>query len=353
MTFDAIENNPELAYLKQALLLLPNAKPCNTYSEFAILRCPLCGDSSHRESAHFYIGVKEYDGVLKPGYDCKFCSQSGMLNIDICHKIGLYDLRVEEYLKSLNIKKMIRTFSQDADTTSIQYKYPRATKEYQEKIDYFKKRTGIDLYDFENVKKYRIVLDFKKFLDMNNIKEPAASMNTIEMVTQEGIGFVSYDKTSISFRNLHPSEERGIPRFNIIHLYQNIKRPYFYMPPLSVDLLSPIPKIVVTESTFNAINIQNYFYKDNVDCVIASASRKGIKRLIKNLICLTGFVSGIIEIYADNDKTFSEEFFAEQLDEFAVIYDTRIILRTDEGEKDFGSLPTAEDGFYHFNTIRV
>ena len=188
---------------------------------------------------------------------------------------------------------------------------------------------------------------------MNNIKEPAASMNTIEMVTQEGVGFVSYDKTSISFRNLHPSEERGIPRFNIIHLYQNIKRPYFYMPPLSVDLLSPIPKIVVTESTFNAINIQNYFYKDNVDCVIASASRKGIKRLIKNLICLTGFVSGIIEIYADNDKTFSEEFFAEQLDEFAAIYDTRIILRTDEGEKDFGSLPTAEDGFYHFNTIRV
>ena len=345
---------PAIDRLHQLLQLVPKSKPVNTPTELRVCRCCVCGDSSHQDSAHMYIGVKEINGKQTIVYDCKLCSSSGMLTPTLLRKLGIYDLTVEEYIKSTTRSGHVKTFSEDDDTTKLVYKYPAATKAEQAKVEYMKGRLGIDFSDYENIKKYRIVLNFSKFLKMNNITEPRINKDLIPLLDKEGCGFVSNDKTSISFRNLHYKEDEkefGLDRFTIVHLYQNIKRPYFYTPPMAIDLLTPYPVIAVTESSFNCINIQNYFYgQDNASVVLGSASRKGCARTIQNLINLTGFVNGKLNVFCDNDKTFNVEYFEKILEPFQDTFDITLYL-SEEG-KDFGELP--ENGMtYRFKTIKI
>ncbi len=342
-------DNPVIERLQQKLMLLPSAKSVSTQTELAAVRCPLCGDSLNANSAHFYIGVKEIDGKQFICYDCKKCSSSGILTTNILNRLGIVDLEIDEYLKSLRNKNYIRTFTQEDDLSNIQYRYPKPTKEDKLKLDYLKKRLGIDFTNYENVVKYKIIVNFSKFLSMNKIQNPQMNLNLLPKLDYQAVGFVSSDKCSVSFRNIKP-EEVGLDRFNIIHLYQNVRHPYSYMPPVAVDLLSPSPRIVISESSFNIINIKNYFYgEDDVDTIYASASRKGCTRLIMNLIEKTGFTSGSIEIYADNEKSFDIAYFYKILDQFMDTFNIKIILNT-EG-KDFGEQP--ENGLYHFKTIRI
>ena len=346
-------NNPILERLQQELLLLPSAKSVSTPTELASVRCPLCGDSSHKLSSHFYIGVKDINGKKTIVYDCKLCSASGVMTPTLLRRLGINDLTVEEYIKGTINKGNVKTFSQEDDTSSLIYKYPMPTNKEKRKVDYISNRLGIDFNDFENIKKYRVVLNLSKFLKMNNISEPRVSEQLIPLIDEEGCGFVSADKTSISFRNLKFDENggSGLDRFNIIHLYQNIKRPYFYTPPMAIDLLTTMPEISVSESAFNIINVQNYFYgQDNPNVVLGSSSRKGCARTIHNLINMTGFVGGKLNIFCDNDKTFDVNYFEKILDPFQSTFD--ITLYLNEESKDFGELPKNGEN-YNYRTIKI
>ena len=347
-------NEPAINRLNQLLQLVPKSKLVNTPTELRACRCCICGDSVHQDSAHMYIGVKEIDHKQLIVYDCKLCSSSGLVTPTILRKLGIHDIQVEEYIKATTNFGHVKTFSQEDDTSSIQYKYPIPTKAEQHKVEYMKKRLGIDFSNIENIKRYRIVLNFSKFLKMNKIENPRVNPDLIPLLDSYGCGFVSSDKTSISFRNLKYKEDEnewGLDRFSIIHLYQNIKRPFFYTPPMAIQLLTPYPVIAVTESSFNCINIQNYFYgQDNPSVVLGSASRKGCARTIQNLINMTGFVGGKLNVFCDNDKTFSVEYFEKILDQFQETFDITLYL-SEEG-KDFGELP--KDGVaYKFKTIKI
>lgn len=345
-------NNPILERLQQELLLLPKSKSISTPTELAVVKCPICGDSTHK-NVHMYIGAKEINGKQAIVYDCKLCSSSGMVTPTLLRRLGIHDLAIEEYIKSTINTGNVKTFSQEDDTSSLIYKYPTPTTKEKRKVEYISNRLGIDFNDFENIKKYRAVLNLSKFLKMNNINEPRVSEQLIPLLDEEGCGFVSADKTSISFRNLsfEDKENKGLDRFNIIHLYQNIKRPYFYTPPMAIDLLTNIPEIVVSESAFNIINIQNYFYgQDNPNVVLGSSSRKGCARTINNLINMTGFVGGKLNIFCDNDKTFSLDYFEKILDPFQSTFD--ITLYLNEDGKDFGELPKNGES-YNFKTIKI
>ena len=340
----------EIERLQQLLLLLPNSKQVSTQSELAVVRCPLCGDSSHANSAHMYIGVKEIDDKQFIVYDCKICSSSGLMNGNILRRLGITDLRIEEYLKSLRNKNYIKTFSNEDDLSDISYRYPKPSKEDKFKVEYMNNRLQMDFGDYENIKKYRIIYNLSKFLEMNKITSPVVSKDLISKIDEQGVAFVSADKSVISVRNIK-YKEYGIERFNIIHLYQNVRHPFYYMPPCNVDILSPLPHIVVSESSFNIINIQNYFYgADNIDAIFASASRKGCARVIENLISKSGFTGGKLEVYADNEKSFDIGYYKRILEPYMGTFDISIILNT-QG-KDFGEAPKPGESF-QFKTIKI
>lgn len=351
--------DPHIIDLQQKLLLLESSKPVSTMTELCAVRCPLCGDSLNLRSSHFYIGVKEIDGKDVVVYDCKKCGQSGLVTPSLLHKLGVIDVSIDEYLKSSYKTKAIRTFANVKDTSKIQYKYPKPTANDKEKINYLTERLGIDFSDYENIIKYKVVIDFGKFLQINGIKEPQCNTDKIPLLSQYGIGFIGEDKTVISIRSMDKNMTGS--RFNIIHLYPKIRRPFMYIPPCNVDLLTPFPKICIAESNFNITVVKNYFYGDDTTNIIfGSSSRKSCYHALKRLIALTGFVHGKIEIYADNDSPngyndqayFNKmlEYFDNLLEPLKSTFDISIIVNT-KG-KDMGEMPKEGERF-EYKTFHI
>lgn len=341
--------SPDIERLQQTLLNLPHSKPVNTTQELCCIRCVICGDSIHENSAHCYIGLKDIGGRQLVCYDCKLCSSSGLVTPSFLKRINVYDPNLDEFLKRQINTGYVKTFTNEEDLSKITYRYPKAAKEDKEKVEYITNRTGIDFSDYENIKKYRIVLNFTKFCSMNKLNDVACSKKIIPALDEQGVGFISTDKTSISIRNIH-NNDVGLERFNIIRLYNPIRRPFRYMPPCAVDLMTPVPQIVVAEGTFDIINAQQYIIgTDNTNSIFTSASRKGMARAVMDMITRSGFVGGKILCICDNDKSFDVTYFEETLANYQSTFDIRLILNT-EG-KDFGERPPS--GGFKFKTIRL
>jgi predicted nucleic-acid-binding Zn-ribbon protein len=357
--------DPAILELKQRLLLLENSKPVSTQSELAAVRCPLCGDSDNIRSAHFYIGVKEYNNENYIVYDCKKCGRQGFVTPSLLHRLNIVDLFIETYIKSTMKNKHVNSFGEiDTDSRS-NFIFPKITKIDSNKIDYLSDRLQLDFSSNEMIQKYKIVLNFGSFLRLNNINNPAVSIDKIPSISEYGIGFLSEDKKSISIRNMDPGGSYQ-NRFNIIHLFQGTRRPFMYIPPCNVDVLTPYPRIVLSESSFNIICCKNYFYlEDDTSIIYASSSRKRYSGPIIRLIQLSGFTHGQIDIFADNindnkenkdsitrkeDEDIDIEWYRTHLNKFIDNYDITIYLNTDE--KDFGNMPKPGEKF-NYKTIKL
>jgi predicted RNA-binding Zn-ribbon protein involved in translation (DUF1610 family) len=334
--------------LKQRLLLLENSKPISTQSELAAVRCPLCGDSDNLRSAHLYIGTKEYNEKIAVVYDCKKCGRHGFVTPSLLRKLGIVDIFIDTYLKSIT-KGSVRHFGAEDDLSKSNFLFPKITKADSDKVKYLSDRLQLDFSDNEMIKKYKIILNFETFLRINNIKDPAVSPDKIQAIGNGGIGFLSEDKKSVSIRNMNPGVNyQG--RFNIIHLFQGVRHPFMYIPPCNVDILTPFPRIVVSESSFNIICCKNYFFPDDTSTIYASSSRKIYNRPIIRLIQLSGFVSGQIDIFADNDSDFNIDWYKDHLSKFLDNYEITVYLNTNE--KDFGKMPKDGQAF-NYKTFRL
>jgi hypothetical protein len=341
--------------LKQRLLLLENSKPVSTQSELAAVRCPICGDSDNIRSAHFYIGVREYNGQNCIVYDCKKCGKQGFVTPALLHKLNIVDIFIETYIKSTMKGRRLNTFGEYDNLTHTQLLFPKITKGDKEKLNYLSNRLQLDFSNDEMIQKYKIILNFETFLKINNIQNPAVAQEKIPIIGRQGIGFLSEDKKSVSIRNM--DTVGGYQnRFNIIHLFQGMRRPFMYIPPCIVDVLTPYPRIIVSESSFNIICVKNYFYlDDDTSGIFASASRKSYTKPIMRLIQLSGFVHGQIDIFADNDATdndeeFDIEWYRDHLNKFIDNYDITVYLNTDEN--DFGNMPRPGEKF-NYKTFKL
>ena len=331
--------NPLIEELRQQLLMVDGAYPVATQSELARIRCPYCGDSKNLRSAHFYIGVKEQQ---IPVFDCKKCGFNGMVTASVLRRINIIDIQLEEYLKTLQRdKQSVRTI--DA-IQHITYQFPPIKKADKPKLDYLTSRLGMT-FTQELIEKYKIVLDFNEFLTLNKITQPQVSNDNRLLFSQYGVGFLSENKTSIQFRSIDVMKTNN-ERFLIAHLYPNKRMPYMYIPPCSVDIMNENPHIIVSESAFNIINIQNYFYADDsVNAIFGSSSRKYCVRAIKKLIQMSGYINGTIDIFADRDKDFDLEFYRTMMKDFIGNFEINIYLNTDPMMKDFGQMPPNNEPF--------
>jgi transcription elongation factor Elf1 len=335
--------------LKQRLLLLENSKPVSTQSELAAVRCPLCGDSENLKSAHLYIGVKEYDKKIAIVYDCKKCGRQGFVTPNLLRKLNIHDIFIETYLKSIS-KGTVRHYGADEDLSKIHYIFPKITKGDTKKIAYLSDRLQLDFSSNDMIQKYKIILNLYSFLKLNNIQNPAVSQDKIPLLSEHGIGFLSEDKKSVSIRNM-VQDASFQSRFNIIHLFQGMRRPFIYIPPCDVDVLTPYPRMVVSESSFNIICCKNYFYPDDDTSIIyVSSSRKSFNRPILRLIQLSGFVHGQIDIFADNDPDFNIDWYRDHLKKYIDCYEITVYLNNEE--KDFGEMPREGEKF-NYKSLRL
>lgn len=333
--------------LQQQLLLLENSYPVSTQTELARVRCPFCGDSDNLKSAHFYIGVKNINGKDVPVYDCKKCGQSGIFSYKVMNKLGIYNIEFEIYLKKISRSVLAtKNFSSFDELSARKYQYifPKTSEKDIWKLRYLYERLGIDFSNHENICKYKIIINLNDFIYANRLADVPINAFKREILSECGIGFLSEDKKSISIRNCMRDKYPDF-NFNIVRLYKNEqnKRPFTYIPPCAVNILSDEPRIVVCESCFDIINIKNYFYPDSTNAIFSSANRRNYITCIIRLMSITGFVNGVIDIYADNDKNLNIRELQLTLSKFMSTFSINVFINNES--KDFGVIPKEGDKF--------
>jgi len=328
---------------------LPNARATSTGSEVAV-RCPFCGDSVKSSRPHLYIGTKNKYDILF--YHCKLCPASGVVTAETLRRIGINDIESLEFIKRLNLlQKQNYSMKINGKNNYLavnNYTIPTIINpEDSFKIEYLYQRTHIDFTDEKNIKDYKIILNLKNFLLINNIPI-YENMAYIDDISQHFVGFLSYNKGIINFRNINSDYIKE--RYLNYTIDKSKRVPFFYIPPCNVNPMTLYPNIVLAEGAFDIICIKNQFYpSDSNDYIFgAVGDRTSFKHILLKLISLSGFTDGTVHVYADVDNRrkgyepiimkFREEIFRPYLKNFKF----KVYVNDDETKKDFGYISDTE-----------
>lgn len=272
-----------------------------------VTRCPFCGDSQkHKNHGHFYIGFKD-TGVIV--YYCHKCVARGTFTPDTLDRFGITDFEIREYISKKkkyvnNTNKFINT---NYGNTIPNYIIPKQViGKNKFKIDYFENRTGIRVTK-EILDSYSLIFDLEDFLIQNHIPISSYSYENqyiIKELSENFLGFLSTNKSMISFRNVGKTK-LSREKFNFV-ISDGYKKPFYYIPKSSIDLLTLNPKIILAEGPFDIICIKERFFpRDSTDTVFASVGGKaGYKKILKEIIGLTGFLNPEVLFFSDQDVDF-------------------------------------------------
>jgi hypothetical protein len=343
--------NEVIEMIQSELLKLPLSKQVRSGNEIAAIRCPYCGDSLKSNHPHMYIGTKT-DSITGNSYlvmDCKKCFTQGLVTPEVLHKLGIYNTDYDGYIKTvmLTAKKNTALVSY-GDEPVTPLKYPKLTKQDTDKLNYLIDRTQIDFSKQAELDRYKIIVNLEKFLELNE-STPDIDKDRLKLLNDQAIGFVSYDNTSISLRDINATTKA---RFTIMHLYPERRTPYMYISPCNVDLLTTTPTFVVSESAFNVICVQKYFYpSDSINALFAATgTRKAYKRTIMKLLQQTCFFGAEIVAYIDNDKDFSIDDYRDEFSMFTPLSTVKLVVN--QSDNDFGRMP-GENEHFDFKTYRL
>lgn len=315
--------------IKEYLSNLHVYRPTLNGDEVAI-RCPFCPDGKSANSAHFYIGFKD-DIIL---YECKKCAASGRFTYNILNKLDIYDKEIEKFLR--NKYKFATKKINNIGMIINNYKIPEEYSDKDlDKIFYFENRTGVNI-NKTNIKKYRVVVNLREFLELNKIDIPNKIL--VNDLSRRYIGALSYDKNTVSLRQVIRSNTTGSKTHYRYSLNPEIKQGYFYIPETTIDIMTPSPKIILAEGGFfDIICIKNRYYpSDTTDTVFASVGGvSGYKTVLKKILSITGFVNAEVVVYSHDDipiDTYRNQIFS--------IYKNLLPIKIlyNENGKDFGNI---------------
>lgn len=272
-----------------------------------VVRCPFCGDSHNIKHAHCYVGFKEEDGVVL--YFCHKCPATSRVTPDFLHKMGIFNDELDNYF-SKKINKYGRSINKIIKNNLISipnYVLPKRIKpEDEKKAKYFEKRTGIRVNN-EAIENYNLIINLKDFLNENNIplcRYTDEKQYVINELSKNFLGFLSNNKSMIAFRAVNGTSFTK-NKFNFV-IDDNYKQSFYYIPKTTIDLLTLRPKIVLAEGTFDIIRVKKQFFpSDSTDAIFASVGGKaGYKKILKELISMTGFLNPEIIFFSDRDVSF-------------------------------------------------
>lgn len=322
------------------LLTLPYAKPTGSKTEVAV-RCPYCEDSLKSNRPHFYIGLRD-DKIM---CHCKKCPATGMVTADTLTRLGIHDIGLVEFVKSVNkssssIVRINGGSARDGNNVSIKYPDILSSRD-SAKIDYISNRTGINFSDIENIKSYKVILNLKEFLKFNGFI-PNGLDDYVDELSNNFVGFMSQNKNTISLRNT--GSKKIDHRYQVYKIDKNKRSPSIYVPPCNIDPMTPRPKIVLAEGSFDTICVKQQFYpKDSVDTIFgASGSIAMYKAALLYLVKASGFVGADVHIYSDvdNRKRGYEPILSklrnETLADVLKNFDFQVFFNDDAEQKDFG-----------------
>ena len=302
-----MDMDQEIRYIHDLLAsyLLKTESSKRINNQEIVVRCPFCGDSANRKHAHCYVGFKENGAVL---YFCHRCPATSMVTPEVLHKFGIFNDELDAFFgKKRKYTSFITKIIKNNVVQIPNYVLPKRIRPEDEiKAKYFEKRTGIKVNN-ETIENYSLVINLSDFLTENNIlisRYEKEKQFVIKELSKNFIGFLSSNKSIISFRAVGDTNFTK-NKFNFV-IDENYKQSFYYIPKTSIDLLTLNPKIVLAEGTFDIICVKKQFFpSDSTDTIFASVGGKaGYRKILKELISMTGFLNPEIIFFSDRDVEF-------------------------------------------------
>ena len=306
-------------------------------------RCPLCGDSVHMKSAHFYITLpKENTPVL---YYCHKCNSGGVVTYKSLLEWGLYDQNIVRDIEDLNKRLSSKGRSKKYfDFTIRNISNTRTTIDYKSdyKLNYINQRLGTQL-SYNDLSRLKIVLNLHDLLVENNISKLTRNDNIVADLDREFIGFLSFDNCFLNMRitcepgsgRVYKEIDKRYINYAIFDKQDNSMR--FYTIPTILDLNTPyrIP-IHIAEGPFDILSI--YLNLNNgSNGIYTSVAGNNYISIISHFLINMQIPNCELHFYPDKDKYGTIDRIMSFVDRipdktFPVYYH----INNMEGQKDFG-----------------
>lgn len=333
----------DISYIKDFLLShMINAKLVSG-GRTINCRCPLCGDSVHQKSAHFYISLPTKNAPML--YYCHKCNSGGVVTYKSLLEWGLYDQKVVQEIECLN-KMMSRKIKArryyDFQVRNISNNKITQDSKSAYKLNYINQRLGLRL-GYQDLSQLKIVLNLHDLLSENHIDTVTRNENIVADLDREFIGFLSFDNC---YMNMRITCEPGIGR-----VYKEVDKRYinyaifekpdnsmrFYTIPTIVNLNTPcrIP-IHIAEGPFDILSVyMNLCGRSNG--IYTSVAGNNYISVISHFLINLQIPNCELHFYPDKDKYGTIERIIGFLDRipdksFPVFYH----INNMDGEKDFG-----------------
>ena len=346
-------------YILNDLLKVPGSLPAGQ-DEIRML-CPICGHPKPK----LYVGL--YKTLLPKKvltYDCKHCQFQGGVGPKF---LKLFNVESNpEYFES--IKKQSRSTTKILNPVTkmekMDLKIPdRILPQDELKVRYLESRFNRKI-TVKDLKTYKIVLNFKDFFDYNHVNPLDYLDRTDERkfqyqrflfgeYTNHFVGMLSVDNNKLNLRNID-SKALANKRYMVHTINPSINNPYMYMPDIPIDIMSVMPTINMAEGNYDIIGAKETYFlnEDYSDVFVAVGTRKAYKRVLNQIMKMTGFLSAKINIFADNDGDINGmsniDFYKDLFKEFRPLFENitlnyNVAEYTDENGrkipcKDFGNL---------------
>lgn len=311
-----LEDLELLALVKKRLLALPYANETPSM-EHVRLRCPICGDSTHRtDSTRCYVNI-EYGKPMT--FYCFKCNEGGLVSsrfLNYIPETGLLQLAsaITKYNRQFfrnDVSGYVR--SNRSGIVHIQNSFlpdMKLTKKEQRKVDYIYGRLGLPKYEYESfVRKLKIVPSIKKFLEFNGRNLNPRFNRFARQLEEHYVGFLSMDGSSITFRDTRTidkesSEKSGNPRHVIYPVIQHPDATKGYIIPNDVDIMNDTIDFYMAEGTMDCISCFLNVHNGKMDnsTIYGAVNGSGYRNLIHRILSM-GFIGNLrIHCYSDKDK---------------------------------------------------
>lgn len=320
--------------LKEYMISAHNAKVVSGGKEI-LKRCHLCGDSRDPSNAHMYIGLR--NGAIV--YNCFKCNMSGVVTGKFLRDLGCYEPGLIAVCNEQNKKSTKPSgFKNSIIFKSANPLMALSNNEFAiKKLNYISNRLGC-VFNSHDAAKFKIILNLKEFLDINNITTYTRQPNMVDLIDKFFLGFLSIDNQYAIMRRLVP--EGKLPsyidyRYLNYNIFDNSDEGLkYYTIPNMVNPLLPVD-IHIAEGAFDIISIYLNVAPLGSNAVFGAVCGKSYLSLVRFFIINYGFTSFNLHLYPDSDVGNDKmEIIKEDVRPFgAKVFVHR---NTFPGQKDYG-----------------
>lgn len=278
--------------------LKPHLKVCKlvSASKEIVVRCTFCGDSVHDPyKGHMYI--QNYPPYK---FHCFKCETSGVVNPNFLRRLDISDYLLTSHIKKENskfMKKMNYKYGNDLQFLMNKKKivFPQPKQEDLFKKEYMEDRLGI-LLNEEDTSKYKLIYSIHDFIKENKFTNFKLT-NQTNFLDKNSLGFLSYDKSNIVFRNIQNTENR----YTNFCMFPELEGKKTYMIKNSIDTSRRVYNLILTEGIMDIVGVYNHLYnkEDEGNIFIANCGKS--YKISIDLMKKLSILNANINIYSDQD----------------------------------------------------